>query len=40
MVDIVDSSVVVKDLLPPHGKLIPNTVSKALWLGEAEKNGM
>ena len=37
MIDIVDSSVVVKYLLPPHGKLVPNTVSEALGLGETEK---
>ena len=37
MVDIVDSSVDVQHLLPTHGQLISNTVSKALRLGQAEK---
>ena len=38
MVDIVDSSVVVKDLFPTYRKLVPDTVSETLWLCQTEKN--
>ena len=37
MVDIVDPSVDVQHLFPAHRQLISNTVSKALRLGQAEK---
>ena len=35
MVDIVDSPVVIKDLLPSHRQLVSNAVSKALRLRQA-----
>ena len=37
MVDIVDTSVDVEDLLPTHGEFITHAVSEALGLREAEK---
>ena len=40
MVDIVDASVDVEDLLPPHGKFISHAVSEALWFGEAANESL
>ena len=40
MVDIVDTSVDVQDLLPTHGEFIAHAVSEALGLGEAAKRSI
>ena len=37
MIDIVDPSAGVQDLLPAHGKLISNAVRETRRLGQTEK---